>query len=488
MAEPEDTPCPKKRRRPGRRETSLEGTGLYRDTRTGVLWWRRKDPLTGKRDKKTTDTKILEYALKKAQEFDDELERKKAGIKTYDSWKQPLAPLVAEWFQDQRRQDRPPQERWLKQKERIVRRALDTLGLGTAADLTNVGKIDGKLKALGKPDATLRRRYQDPLTQFSAWLAENGRYLERDPLAVWKTIQYEPEAIHRAYAPDGMARALQASDWLDTLHHRKHPLRIVFELLLVTAPRMEALAERDVRHYLRDERRIDYGVGTGKKLRGQGKLDDKTVEALEAYLGDRTEGPLVLSPRGGRVEKRNLLRWWKETYSLGTVRELWPAGLEWDLPLAHLVNQTLLRKSGEAWVPEYGNPDLLSVDTRKARRALVARVQRLADELRPAWEVRMARVTVHSFRHTHQTWARAANVDQVLINLQVGWKASAGRDEFESMRVAASTTGLSRYLDSRSKLLDGRRSAEAVRALLDEALVEVEGTDADSAASSRQEA
>lgn len=477
MAEPQDPTPPKpkkKRRRRGRKEKSLEGTGLYRDTRTGVLWWRRTDPTTGKRDKRSTETKLLEFALKKAQDFDDELERKAAGIKTYDAWTNPLAPLIAEWFEDQRRQDKPPQERWLRQKQRIVERALRELKLTTAADLTNVGQIDSKLKAFRKPDATLRRRYQDPLKQFSAWLAENGRYLDRDPLSVWKTISYESERIHRAFGPEEIARALVACEWLDTIHHRVVSLRVVFEVLLVAAPRLEALATRDVGHYLRDRRQIDFGEGHGKKLRGQGKLDDTTAKNLEAALGSRKEGPLLQSPRGGRLDKRNMLRWWREAFGLGLVWELWPADKGWDVDAAHLVNQTLLSKSGEARIPQFGNPDLVSSKTRRARRRLGERVQQLADALRPAWEERMQRVTIHSFRHTHQTWARAANVDQVLVNLQVGWKASARSDDFESLRLMASTTGLARYLDARSKLLDARRSAEAVRELLDEALAIVE--------------
>lgn len=477
MAEGQNTPKKskkkKRRRRPGRQEKSLEGTNLYRDTRTGVLWWRRTDPVTGKRPKRSTGTKVLEYALKKAAEFDDELEKKAAGIKTYDSWTQPLEPLVAEWFTDQRQQDSPPQERWLRQKEVILKRALDELDLRTAADLTDVGKIDRRLKALGKPGATIRRRYQDPLRQFSAWLAENGRHLERDPLSVWKPISYERVSIHRAFAPEGVARALVAADWLDTIHRRKHPLRIVFEVLLVTAPRVEALVERDVEHFLRDERRIDYGAGKGKKLRGQGKLDDETAGLLEEYLGGRTEGPLVLGPRGGRIDKRNLLRWWKEAFGLGAVWELWPEDEAWDVDVAHFVNQALLRKNGQARIPKHGNPDLVSVGTRRARRALANRVQELADAMRPDWEGRMEAVTVHSFRHTHQTWARAAGVDQVLVNLQVGWKASAQCSEFETLRAMASTTGLKRYLDATSKLLDARRSAESVRDLLDEALGQV---------------
>ncbi|MGE4164096.1 MAG: hypothetical protein AB7G23_20405 [Vicinamibacterales bacterium] len=466
-------PKKKKRGRHRRRERSLQGTHLYRDTRTTILWWRRTDPVTGERIRKSTGSKVLEYALKKAQEFDDELERRAVGIKTYDSWTLPLEPLVKEWFADTRAQDRPPQEKWLRQKERFIAHALDVLKLRKAADLTNVGKLDQRLKALRKPDATLRRRFQDPLKQFSAWLAENGRYLERDPLSVWKTIQYESESIHRAFGPEEVARALVASDWLDVIHHRQHKLRIAFELLLIAAPRLSAFATRDAVHYLREERRLDMGAGKGKKLRGQAKLDDTTAAALEAYLGDRTEGPLVYSPRGGRLDKRNLLRWWREAFGLGVVWELWPEGEDWDVNLAHMVNTTLLSKSGKARVSSFGNPNLVKPETKRARRTLAARVQVLADELRPQWDHRMERVTVHSFRHTHQTWARAVGVDQVLVNLQVGWKASAMADELEGLRAVSSITGLARYLDARSSLLDARRTAVAVRELLDEAFTAI---------------
>ena len=106
---------------------------------------------------------------------------------------------------------------------------------------------------------------------------------------------------------------------------------------------------------------------------------------------------------------------------------------------------------------------------------MVQRVTGFAEELRRAWEARMVGVTLHAFRHTHQTWARAAGVDQVLVNLQVGWKASAQSSELETARVAASTTGLKRYLDARSSLLDARRSAEAVRGFLDGVLAELKG-------------
>lgn len=472
MAGHQNTPVPKKRRRRrGRREKSLAGTNLFREVRTDKLVWRKTHPITKRRITRSTGTDVLEYALIKAKEFNDELEREVAGIKNYDGWTRELAPLVSEWFSDQRNQDTPPQEVWLKQKESVVRRALKQLRLERAADLTDVGKLDMRLKALGKPDATLRRRYQDPLKQFSQWLAENCRYLERDPLLVWKTISYEAEEKHRAYGPDEVARALVAADWLDRINGRDHTLRPVFTVLLVTASRIAAFASRDVEHYLAGEGRIDFGRGRGKKGRGQGKLDPTTDAELRAYLADRVRGPLFLSPRGCRLIKRNALRWWQEAFGLGLVWELWPEA-DWDVELGHLVNQTLI--SGSVRIRAAGNPRRLKDDTKRKRKKLKGRVGAIAEALRDQWEARMHRVTLHSFRHTHETWARALGVDQVLINLQVGWRVSGRHGDALEVRRIASTTGLSRYLDAQSKLLDARKSAAAVRGLLDEAQARVE--------------
>ena len=120
MAGRQNTPVPKtkRKRRRGRREKSLQGTGLFREVRTDKLVWRRTHPITKRRMTRSTGTDVLEYALIKAKEFDDELEREVAGLKSYDGWTRELGPLVDEWFADQRNQDNPPQEVWLKQKER----------------------------------------------------------------------------------------------------------------------------------------------------------------------------------------------------------------------------------------------------------------------------------------------------------------------------------------------------------------------------------
>jgi len=74
-------------------------------------------------------------------------------------------------------------------------------------------------------------------------------------------------------------------------------------------------------------------------------------------------------------------------------------------------------------------------------------------------------VTLHSFRHTHQTWALASEVPQHLINLQGGWAVSRSAESWDVKRVRESMTGQRRYLDAGSDLLDSTPSAVAVREL-----------------------
>jgi integrase len=434
-----------RRARRGRKEKSLAGTHLYRHPETGYLYWRRTDPQTGRRDPRPTNTDVLEDALKVAQDFEEEWRKKKAGIKTYGDWRKPLEPLVDEFLAHQRVQNDAPSEGWLKQKKEALRTALSLLKLTKAADLTDLGRIDQAMRTLDKPEATKRRRIQDPLKQFSAWLAGNQRHLDRDPLVSWEPIHYEAHEIHRALLPLEVARALVASEWLDTIHGRAHRMRTVFTILLVTMPRASALASRVVADYLRTDRRINFGEGNKRKGRGQGWLDDPTAAELEAYLGDRRAGPLVQSPEGGRIWPRNLLRWWQEAFSLGLVWEMWPKEQPWNVEQAFLVSAALL--SGRVSVRQGGNPKVVTRETRIARKKQEAEIAVLVDELSLRWAERMERVTVHCFRHTHETWAVAAGVDQVLINLQGGWKVSRTKEDFDVKRIRASMTGLNRYLD-----------------------------------------
>ncbi len=452
------------------RKPALQGTHLFRKPPTGVYWWRRADPVTGKPWKRTTGTKVLETALRVAAEFEEEYERKKAGLTVLDNWALDLVPLAEEWLGGQRHELGP---RYFPQKQRWINRALAALRLEKARDLDNVARIHDRLLAL--PDATrttMRRAYQDVLKQFSAWLAANKRYLDRDPLLNWTPLKKAaPRKRRRALLPDEMARTLLALDRLDE-HYGRASQRCLVVTLLVTGARVGALLSRDAGHVDARGSRIDVGPGVGKKRRGVAALDAKTLAELQAYLGDRTTGPLFLAARGGRPLPGKLLQQFKEAFSLGLVDELWPTGEERRLDLAMLVNLALLRGSLPALA---GNPNFVKPETREQRGQLEARVYALAATLRPEWERRAAGVDLHGLRKTHRSWAHARGVPPVLIDKQIG-HADPGDMGEVARALAGSETGRKHYLDLASELFDATRSAQAVREMLDEAVARIATT------------
>lgn len=102
------------------------------------------------------------------------------------------------------------------------------------------------------------------------------------------------------------------------------------------------------------------------------------------------------------------------------------------------------------------------------------RILELIERVRTDWQARMEGVDVHAFRKTHQTWAEAEGVPAVLIDKQLG-HSMAGGSHLEVFRaVRASRVGRKHYLDLGSQLLDPTPAAEAVRALLDDALAELQ--------------
>jgi integrase len=468
----------KKKARKAGRKANLRGLYLYQDPRSGNYIWRRTDPATGKRLLRSTGSHRLDIAKRKAAEFDDEFEKAKAGMLTYDGWKRPLADLLVEWiaFQEAEESASAPV---LRAKRYRVGRALGELKLRTPADLADVSTLHDKVMALQsekRNKAHLREAWQDPLKQFSKWLAKNNRYLERDPLANWAPIPKVgrgKQRPRRAALPEEMARALLAADALDNIHGREHPTRIVLTMLLVTAPRASALIGRDVGDFDTEGLRVEFGEDVGDKRRGEGILDPATAAELKASLSGRREGPLLLSAEGSRLEVNNLLRTYREAFSLGVVSKLWPVDEPWDVNLAHEVNRTLISKRAPGG--SGGNPKHVKRKTTNKRRERGGLVAGLADELRDKWAGRMVGIDVHALRKTHRTWALANGVPEVLIDKQLGHAARNGDgDSLELLRVVAgSETGRKHYLDMRSKLLEAGRSAEAVRELLDEALESV---------------
>jgi hypothetical protein len=267
-----------------------ENGGLYRHP-TGLWYWRRVDPKTGRRVHRSTGTRRKDLATRKGAQFDDEWEKAAVGMATYDWARVELAPLIDEWLADQR----DVTESTRKQRRSLLTRCFAQLKLRVIADLSDVASLDRRLRALDRPLVTLQRCYQVPLKLFAAWLSHNNRYTDRNLLATWKKLELPnaDDEPRRAMLPEEVAAALLAADELDRHHGRPHATRPVLLALLITAPRATAFCTRDVADLLPD--RIDYGPGVGNKRNGFGALDKKTAAELREYAGKRKQGPLFLA-------------------------------------------------------------------------------------------------------------------------------------------------------------------------------------------------
>lgn len=453
-----------RRRRAGRLPYGLH---LYLDAR-GYYIWRGVDPTTGKRLKRSTGLRDIELATAKAKEFEDWLARKKAGLKDYSCWRIELAPLVDDWAADLRC---TPARR--KVAAAALRRALSELGLRTAAELDDVGALDKRLKGLvskGYPPSVLRRGFQDHLRRFTVWLAGNARYLDRNPLALWKPIQAPAKGKvrpqRREIEPEDFARSLLALTHVGRAH-----LRVPVLTLLVAGPREGALFDRDLSHFHAKLGRIDFGVGNATKRRGAGALDAATVADVESYVGKRKDGPdgpLFLNAHGGRLAGLRFREAWRAALSLAVVDRFWPADEPPDLELAKLVADALI--AGKPRVSKGGNPRCTSGETVKERIKRAEQVATLSARLRETWTEHMAGRDVHALRKTHRTWARSRGVLGEAIDAQLGHAAHEDAHTSAVLRAAAgSRTGRRHYLDLASSLFDPLASAQAVRAVLDEA-------------------
>jgi len=445
-----------------------KATNLWRDPRTGVYVWRRTNELTGRRFRKSTGTKILRIALAKVQQFEEEHERQLAGLSKFEGYRRPLDAFLGPFFESLSCGDRR-----MAQLRMELPRAFRLLGLDVLADIEDFTKIEAKLVRLngknGYSRTALARSFQAPLKQFSRYLAGRREMLS-DHLAAWPILKRDaPRKKRRALLPDEMARALAASDCLDAMWPRAYPMRPVWTALLVAAPRVSALAALDVKDLDREKGRLVL-KGNDIKRAGAANLDEKTLAEIIEYVGDRTEGPLFMSPEGERIDTRNSIRRWRMCVSLAMVDMEWPEDEPRDLRTEYLVHHALMTgKVNAAMGGPLTGPNAPGRKKRESRAALAARVRLLADTIRPAWDERMRGIDQHCLRMTHRTWALAGGVPEILIDRQLGHASPAGD---AALNAAWSAVGRKHYTDMGFLTVDARRSAEAVRGVLDRAAVD----------------
>lgn len=467
-----------------KRAPNLAGTNLSIDPRTGNYFWRRMNELTGKRMKYSTRTRILKVALAKSVQFEKDYQDQLVGLMDHEDLKFRLDDqVVGTFLKSLRRGDENRRQLSVQ-----LTRALDLLRLRTVADLQDFGAIERRmLRIEGDGEAgtyrrkTLLRCFQKPLKQFSRYLRAK-QLVDRDYLADWQLIRAEGgEGARRAMSPEEFARALAAADVLDTMLRRSYASRPIWTALLIAAPRITALAKLDVRDFDADRQRLKF-KGNGIKRAGAGMLDSATAAEISAYVAGRARGPLFLAPEGARLQRKNSLRNWMACVSLAAVDLEWPADLERDLDLAYLVHLSLLKgrvvasRGGPTGTALHGGtkghggrrrPGAKVLARRADRQALVAEI---AEDIQEAYAARLDRVDQHCLRTTHRTWAMAADVSEGLIDRQLG-HASPGMDE--ARKAAWSVVGRKHYTDHGRLTPDARRSAEAVRGMLDSEVAEL---------------
>ncbi|MBI3723100.1 hypothetical protein HY251_03975, partial [bacterium] len=241
--------------------------------------------------------------------------------------------------------------------------------------------------------------------------------------------------------------------------------------LLVTGSRFGALAHLEVPNIVKDRCRLDLGPGVGKKRKGDASLDARTYTEIMAYVRERTSGPIFLSPTGERLDNPKALDYWREAFTFALVDEFWPDDAPRTLDELYVVTRVLVSNK----MPTVGgNPLRLRADTIDARQREEQRVRALAERVRPAWHARMLGIDLHALRKTHRTWAEAAGVHPILIDKQIGHSTAAGSAAIDAARsLLVSPTGRKHYVDMGLDMIDAKRSAEAVRKILDDARIEV---------------
>ena len=365
-------------------------------------------------------------------------------------------------------------------------RAFRLLKLETLADQEDFIRIERQLLRLEVKDGdapnnkstfkrtTLIRGFQAPLKQLSRWLASRREILA-DHLGPWRPIKIDkdklPDRGRRAMAPEEMVRALAAVECLDGVYRRMNPLRPFYAAMLIAAPRVSALTALDVTDFDHGARRLLL-EGKGNKRAGAGMLDDTTYKDIADRVGRREDGPLFLSPDGARVDPVNSLKDWREAVLLAIVDMEWPEDEPRDLMLAFYVAKAIKTKRVRA---DRGGPrsgrHAPAPEKLAERKRRVETVRRIADRIRGSVIERTKGVDQHCLRMTHRTWALMSGVPEILIDRQLGDTSLGGE---AALKAAWSLVGRSHYTDMNMLSGDARRSAEAVRKVLDRAEAELQ--------------
>jgi integrase len=388
-----------------------------RSKRTGATGWqfRPTDPATDRRTKVTFWIGERREAERAFQPWRDGREKLKLGLPDEAAWEMEYATLVNRFIEEA-----PISSK--RRRSRLKSSLLNCgLGLRRARDLCNRQQLSAVCTAMARAgrDQYVRKDLQAPLKQMTRWAAQNG-ILPLNPLADWPLVKRTSEVVHRrALRPDEARAILRAADVLHTTKRRKHSMSLVYRVLLVTGNRPGALGAANVADF--DGERINLKPGAGNKHNGAALLVPDVAEELREYVDDRKAkvgDPLLVSPRGKRLQKDNNNTDFVEAACLGLTTIEWPDNVEDVEPIevSHVLFTGRMRG--------YDGPAPTNPKKIELRRVHQQRIAELAEQIGPVVRKKMERVSVYSLKATHITWARRL-VSPDSVRVQVG---HAGRD------------------------------------------------------------
>lgn len=318
------------------------------------------------------------------------------------------------------------------------------LEMRSAADVMDVSRLTLKCRELV---VKLGAHYvhdslQDVLKQVTRWASSSAiRLLPSNPLATWTALQApEQKKIRRSFLPDEVKAILAAADEYDALSiplgrrwknrnegpavpRHKYPSRVPFEVFLLTFNRPGVQIDANVSQLGVD--RIILPKGTGKKLNGLATLPPVYMAFLREYCAGRDQtDPLLVSHDGTRIDRQNLLKYFRRCMVLAFVRLEWPkddlvaASIE-PVEVAHLIYHG--RQKGYDGAPPRDQEKI------RERKQHMQDVEVLAAELTPKVEARLKDRDMYCLRKTSRSWAEQL-CNRNSIRLQMG-RAAEDIDE-----------------------------------------------------------
>ena len=386
--------------------------------RTGRPGWRFRftDPATRERTHRTfwfAEKRDAEKAFKAHLEGQD---AKRLGLPDYAGWEMPYKDLVSRFLAE-------------GQIASDTRRAAlqyslekNFLGLRVGSELGDIGKLTGRCRRLlaTQKDVFIRKHIQQPTKQLSRWAASVG-LLPFDPLSLWKLIPRTSRArMRRAFTPEEIRAIFSATDETDSYLGRKTSSRLVFETVLVTGNRPSAIYRAIVQDLKSD--RLALPAGVGCKRNGAATLPPDFVAKLQADVNHRKAklaDPLLLSPKGRRVDLLNMNDDFRRCMTLGFVKLAWPKD--------QTTTEGIDPMDVEYFVSFGKHRGIDGVQPRdpekiKKREDYQVRVKVLATSIEESVRERMKGTDLYCLRKTHISWARRL-VNPDSVKAQVGHAA-----------------------------------------------------------------